>query len=150
MAGAPPPQDPRQELAATINRVYRRGMTTSSGGNISIREANDIWITPAGRDKGTLGPEDIVCVRPDGSISGGGRPSSELPVHNRVYERCPAFRAVIHAHAPALVAFSICHSVPETAVLAGAFDLCGRVGYVPYELTGSDRLGQRVAGVSAA
>jgi hypothetical protein len=36
-----------------------------------------MWITPAGVDKGTLKPADIICVHPDGSIVGPHKPSSE-------------------------------------------------------------------------
>ncbi len=39
---------PRDEILEGIERIYRNRMTTTSGGNLSIREENgDIWITPA-------------------------------------------------------------------------------------------------------
>ena len=57
-------------------------MTTTSGGNLSIKDDDgNIWITPARIDKGRLTPEDIVCVKPDGSVDGRHPPSSELPFH---------------------------------------------------------------------
>jgi L-fuculose-phosphate aldolase len=35
-----------------MGRVYRRGLTTITGGNISVRDDTErIWITPAGVDK---------------------------------------------------------------------------------------------------
>ena len=38
---------PRDEILATMERIYEYRMTTTSGGNLSIREDNgDIWITP--------------------------------------------------------------------------------------------------------
>ena len=44
---------PRDEIMRTMERIYRYRMTTTSGGNLSIREPNgDIWITPARVDKG--------------------------------------------------------------------------------------------------
>ena len=44
-----------------MDRIYRYRMTTTSGGNLSIREANgDIWVTPARVDKGSLRRDDIV------------------------------------------------------------------------------------------
>ena len=62
---------PREQITEIISRIYRRGLTTTSGGNISIRDDNgDIWVTPAGIDKGSLQPSDILCVHPDGSVSG--------------------------------------------------------------------------------
>ena len=74
-------------------------MTTTSGGNLSILEENgDIWITPAGIDKGTLRPQDMVCVRPDGAVDGLHRPSSELPFHQEIYRTRPDIRGILHAH----------------------------------------------------
>ena len=54
---------PAEQLTLIISRIYRSGMTTTSGGNLSIMdESGDIWITPAGIDKGSLTPADIMCV----------------------------------------------------------------------------------------
>ncbi|MBI5960565.1 MAG: class II aldolase/adducin family protein, partial [Chloroflexi bacterium] len=59
---------PRVQLVTIMNRIYHSGMTTLSGGNLSIKDDNgDIWITPAGVDKGNLTPRDIMCVRADGT-----------------------------------------------------------------------------------
>ncbi|MHC4776745.1 MAG: class II aldolase/adducin family protein, partial [Planctomycetota bacterium] len=119
------------DVATTMGRVYRRGLTTITGGNISVRDDTDqVRITPAGVDKSCLRPQDVVCVHPDGSFS-GGQPSSELPVHRHAYRRRPDVGALIHAHSPALVAFSIRHEVPDTAILPEAFAACGAAGYLP-------------------
>ena len=65
-----------------MERIYRYRMTTTSGGNLSIREENgDVWITPARVDKGGLRRTDIVLVRADGTVEGEQPPSSELPLH---------------------------------------------------------------------
>ena len=46
---------PAEQIALIIGRIYRRKMTTTSGGNLSIMDDNgDMWITPAGIDKGSL------------------------------------------------------------------------------------------------
>ena len=53
---------PRDEIMQTMERIYRYRMTTTSGGNLSIRDTDDVWITPARIDKGSLRRDDIVCV----------------------------------------------------------------------------------------
>jgi hypothetical protein len=59
---------PRDQIVATMERIYGRNMLTTSGGNVSIRhENNDVWITLARVDKGSLRRQDIVCIHPDGS-----------------------------------------------------------------------------------
>src|SRR5215469_4187262 len=139
---------PRDEILAAIQRIYRYRMTTTSGGNLSILGENgDIWITPAGIDKGTLRPQDMVCVHPDGAVDGPHRPSSELPFHQEVYRTRPDLRGIVHAHPVALVAFSLAHQVPDTRLFHQARNVCGEAGFAPYELPGSEALGRSVAGI---
>lgn len=137
---------PRHQLVEMLTRIYQQGLTTTSGGNLSILEPNgDLWITPAGIDKGALSPEDIVCVHPDGTSEGRHRPSSEYPFHRMIYAARPDVRALVHAHPPALVSFSIVRKTPETGIIPQARDICGTVGYAPYALPGSDALGAKIA-----
>lgn len=141
---------PADQLLRFIGRIYRYGMTTTSGGNLSIKDANgDIWITPAGIDKGSLRREDMVCVRPDGSTVGLHRPSSEFPFHRLIYEARPELRAIIHAHPPALVSFSIVRRIPDTRLLPDERRICGPIGMAPYALPGSEALGRNIAAVFA-
>lgn len=130
----------------TMDRIYRYRMTTTSGGNLSIRDANgDIWITPARVDKGSLRRQDIVCVHPDGSSEGQHPPSSEFPFHKAIYSARPDVGAIVHAHPVALVAFSLTGQVPNTRVFHQARSVCGEAGFAPYGLPGSAELGQKIA-----
>ena len=128
---------PRDAIVEFMERIYGYGMTTTSGGNLSIRDENgDVWISPAGYDKGNLTPRDISCVHPDGSTDGPHRPSSELPFHQAIYQARPDVRAVVHAHPPALVAFSLAGKVPDTRILPKARVVCGDVGFAPVRPSG--------------
>jgi L-fuculose-phosphate aldolase len=139
---------PRDEIIEIINRIYQNGMTTTSGGNLSILdEDGSIWITPKGVDKGTLKPEDIVRVLPDETIDGIHEPSSELPFHKAIYDARPDIKAIVHAHPPALVSFAITRKIPDTRIVPKASDMCGTVGYAKYALPGSDKLGEVIAEV---
>src|SRR5271165_4488192 len=90
---------PRDEIVQTLERIYRFRMTTTSGGNLSIRdETGDVWITPARVDKGSLRREDVICLRANGRIEGLHRPSSEHPFHQSIYGVRPDVRAIVHAH----------------------------------------------------
>jgi L-fuculose-phosphate aldolase len=141
---------PRLELTDTLDRIYAYKMTTTSGGNLSIKDENgDIWITPARVDKGTLRPTDIVRIRPDQSTEGPHKPSSEHPFHQAIYNARPDIKAIVHAHPVALVAFSICRQTPDTSLFPQAAHVCGKVGYAPYELPGSHALGQNIANTFA-
>jgi L-fuculose-phosphate aldolase len=121
-------------------------MTTLTGGNLSILdEAGDLWITPSGIDKGALLPQDIMCLRADGSEEGPHKPSSELPFHRAIYARRPDLHAVLHAHSPALVTYSMARQIPDTRIIPQAHRVCGPVGYAPYARMGSQQLGDRLA-----
>lgn len=137
---------PRDQIVLIISRIYKRGLTTTSGGNISvIDDEGDIWITPSGIDKGSLRPSDIICVRRDGRISGPHKPSSEFPFHRAIYQSRPEIKAIIHAHPPALVSFSIVRQIPNTNILSHAKHVCGSIGYAAYKLPGSEALGAVIA-----
>lgn len=139
---------PADQLVMMMDRIYLNGMTTTSGGNLSIKDENgDIWITPAGVDKGTLSTEDIVCVKADGSIVGKHKPSSEFPFHRSTYRQRPDIKAVLHAHPPSLVSFSIVRKLPDTRLTLSANLICGEVGMAEYGLPGSDDLGEKIAKV---
>lgn len=141
---------PRHEIVQTIERIYGYRMTTTSGGNVSVRDENgDVWITPARIDKGALRAEDIVCVTAAGEARGPHRASSEFPFHQAIYRARPDVRAVVHAHPVALVAFSICRQMPNTAIFPQAHFVCGKVGFAPYALPGSEHLGRNIAAVFA-
>ncbi len=142
---------PATRLVQAMARIYQYRMTTTSGGNLSIRDDDgSIWITPARVDKGSLSVEDIVRVLPDGTTEGRHKPSSELPFHQRIYQKRPDLNAVVHAHPVALVAFSICGRVPDTRLFTKARAVCGEVGFAPYAMPGSDLLGEHIAEVFAS
>jgi L-fuculose-phosphate aldolase len=137
---------PRDEIIEIINRIYQNGMTTTSGGNLSILDDDgSIWITPKGVDKGSLTVDDIVRVQCDGTIEGVHEPSSEYPFHLAVYGARPDIKAIVHAHPPALVSFAITRKVPDTRIVPKARVICGKVGYAKYALPGSDKLGEVIA-----
>lgn len=135
-----------EQLAQTMSRIYRLGMTTTSGGNLSALDAKGtLWVTPARLDKAKLQAEDMVSVDSAGVSSGANRATSELPFHLAIYDARPDIRAVVHAHPAALVAFSAAGRVPDTRVLQQVYQQCGEVGLAPYALPGSELLGTSIA-----
>jgi L-fuculose-phosphate aldolase len=133
-----------------MDRIYRYGLTTTSGGNLSVLDDNgDLWITPSGVDKGNLQPRDIMCLTADGQVVGPHTPSSEYPFHQAIYEKRRDVRAIVHAHSPALVSFSITRQLPDTRIIPQAHHVCGQVGCAPYALPGSWQLGENIANTFA-
>ena len=137
---------PADQLVMIMERIYGYGMTTMSGGNLSILDDNgDIWITPGSIDKGNLTRNDIVCIKADGTIQGIHKPSLEYPFHQKIYQMRPDLRAVLHAHPPALVAYSIVRKIPNTSIIPNVKFTCGDITIAKYGLPGSTDLGEKIA-----
>ncbi len=135
----------REKVLETINRVYHSGLTSTSGGNISaIDQDGHIFITPSGKDKGTLVASDIAEVLPTGEKLGEYAPSMELPFHSNIYKLRPDIKGVVHAHAPAVVAYATARVVPNSKVARVYEDILGEVVGSVYDLPGSLSLGEIV------
>lgn len=142
--------DPKEQLVVIMKRIYAQGMTTTSGGNLSIKDENgNVYITPGGTDKGSMTAEDIVCIRADGTMEGKHKPSSEYPFHMKIYETRGDIRAILHAHPPAMVAYSIVRKIPDISAFPELKACIGSVGMAEYGLTGSEKLGEKIAKVFA-
>lgn len=137
---------PADQLVMFMQRIYEYGLTTTSGGNLSIRDANgDVWITPSGIDKGSLTRSDIMQVKPDGTVIGIHTPSVELPFHLDIYRRRNDINAILHAHPPTLVAFSLARKIPDGLLVPDLKQVCGDVAIAEYAVPGSEQLGKNIA-----
>lgn len=97
----------RQQIIDTALTLAERGLSPGLSGNVSARCANGLLITPSAMDYAALLPEDIVWVKPDGSVPEGQRkPSSETPFHRAILEAFPDAGAVVHCHSPKATALA--------------------------------------------
>lgn len=76
--------------------LYRHGLVTSHGGNLSLREPQGMWITGTGAMLGRLEARQISFVAHGGEHS-GPPPSSDTYLHATTYALSGA-NAVVHAH----------------------------------------------------
>ena len=139
---------PADQICFIMKRIYDQGLTTLTGGNLSIKDADGVmWVSPTGIDKSSLTGEDIVRVYPDGRIEGKHRPTSEYRIHKRIYEERPEIKAIVHAHPPALVAMSAAHLTPEPTLTVGTYKAFTKVGLAEYAMAGTLKLVDCVAAV---
>ncbi len=89
------------EIARAGARLAELGWVPATSGNLSIRlDDGRIAVTASGRDKGTLGADDVLLTDAEGRpLVAGCRPSAETGLHCAIYRIEPAARAVVHAHA---------------------------------------------------
>ena len=57
----------------------------------------------------------------------------------------PDLRAIVHAHPPTLVAFSLARKLPNTHLIPTASEVCGEVTMAKYDVPGSEQLGRNIA-----
>jgi L-fuculose-phosphate aldolase len=134
----------RSQIVDVCRRLYARNLLAASDGNVSIRlDDGQILITPSGRQKGFITPEEVAITDLEGKAI-AGKPSGEQAMHLHIYRTCPQARAVVHAHPPHAIAWSLAR--PELRELpAEAFSEvilgCGRIPIVPYARPTTDAMG---------
>ena len=91
-----------EQIAYIGRRMFERRLTDMSGGNVSARDGNMIYITPrfsGGKKHWQLEPSDILCGSIDtDDIMNHPMYSREGKAHMAIYRNFPDVAAVIHAH----------------------------------------------------
>lgn len=86
---------------AAGHRLVAMGLSHGTSGNLSVRTAGGLLITPSGIPYDAIGPGDIVPLAEDGTPApGSAAPSSEWRIHRDIYAARPDAGAVVHAHPP--------------------------------------------------
>ncbi len=138
----------KEEIGEIGKRLYRANLNGGYGGNFSVRDEENIYITPAGVPKDVLDYSDILVIDFKGNvIEGLGRPSSEILFHIFIYKKREDVNAIIHAHPPFATGFSIAHLPIEGNIHEESVTVIGEVPIIPYELTSSKELAERVSDV---
>ena len=136
------------ELASQIvnicERLHRRNMLAAADGNISYRVNDDrILITPSGIAKAFMSPEQMAVINLKGEIL-SGKPSTERLMHLEIYRNIPRARAIVHAHPPTAIAWSIAQPNLEklpSACLSEVILAAGDIPFVPYARPGTQDMG---------
>lgn len=136
----------RQEMVRIAHLTYQRGLLVAMDGNLSaLLPSGDVLCTRAGCHKGFLTEDDLIVVDRHGVLKrGSGRPTSELQMHLACYDERPDVRAVVHAHPPISVAFTIANVSMARCVLPEVVLTLGTVPTVPYETTGTQDLASAI------
>ncbi|MBE0618143.1 MAG: class II aldolase/adducin family protein, partial [Proteobacteria bacterium] len=93
----------RAEIVRFGLRLLSAGLTTGSGGNLSVfrRDTGLVAVSPSGVEYPAMRPGDVVLVDTEGRVREGClQPSSELAFHLALYQARPDAGAVVHTHSP--------------------------------------------------
>ena len=126
----------REEVAYFMRRLYNKNLTTCSGGNISLRVADDLALTtPSALDKGELTADQVVLVRMNGeNLTPKYRPTIEAGMHLAVLRRRPEMKAVVHAHPAFATAFACMDTPLDIGLSSEVFcmvDVIRQAGFAP-------------------
>ncbi|RME86902.1 MAG: class II aldolase/adducin family protein [Planctomycetota bacterium] len=129
----------RREIVNIGRKMANRGFVCATEGNISCAlEDGTFLITPSGKNKGELGPAEILKINSRGEkISGWGKPSSETAMHLKVYQLRKDVKGVVHAHPPTLIAFSLAGISLAGCVIPEIVMALGKVPSVGYATPGT-------------
>ena len=139
MEQAPVYKEERKDVARFMRRLYSKGLTTTSGGNISFRLPDDlILITPSATDKGRMRWNEVGLMDLSGkNLTPELKPSIESGMHIEIYRKCEGVKAIVHAHPVCASVFTAIRLRINTNLTAEARAILGDPVFVPYALMGT-------------
>ncbi len=136
----------RKTVVEFGKKMLFSGLTTGTGGNLSIFNKNEklIAISPSGIEYSVMKPYDVVVVEPDGKICNGDKkPSSEINFHLGLYEKRQDISAIIHTHSPYATTIACMGlEIPPVHYLVGFSGK--KVPLAPYETFGTKALSENI------
>jgi L-fuculose-phosphate aldolase len=137
----------RKEVARFMRRLYKHGLTTTSGGNISLRLSDElILITPSATDKGRMKWKEVGIVNIFGdNLTPHLRPSIETAMHLSIYKKKKEVLAIVHAHPVFASLFTAIKVKINTSLTAEAKAILGDPLFVRYAVMGSAALAEAAA-----
>ncbi|MCF6171408.1 MAG: class II aldolase/adducin family protein [Bacteroidales bacterium] len=140
-------QEQKEEVAYFMRRLYSKGLTTTSGGNISLKIGeNQILLTASQTDKGRMAVDDIGLVDFNGkSRNPDFEASMETGMHLAVFKARKDVQAIVHAHPVFATAFGISAKKVNCNLMGEARAICGEPATAAYKLMGTAGLANEIA-----
>jgi L-fuculose-phosphate aldolase len=130
----------RRQMVAIGRLMYENNLIVAAEGNLSIRlGGHSFLVTPAGLGKGALRVQDLLEVDAQGRCPRGA-PTSEWPLHQRIYSLRPDVGAICHAHPPWATAFAAAGRDLDGSLLTETASLLPRVPLAARALPGTEAL----------
>lgn len=124
------------QICDVCHKMWQLGWVAANDGNVSARlEDGRVIATPTGISKSFITPEKLVVLDMDGNIleaNEGYRPSSEIKMHLKCYEKREDVFSVIHAHPPGATGFAVAHKPMDMYNMIEDVAAIGAVPLTPY------------------
>ena len=126
----------KEQICDVCHKTWQLGWVAANDGNVSARlEDGTFLCTPTGMSKSFITPEKLLRINSKGEVLEGAeglRPSSEIKMHLRCYEKHPDVWSVIHAHPPGATGFAVAHKAMDMYNMIEDVAVIGSVPLTPY------------------
>ncbi len=135
-----------KDISKFMRRLYLQKLTTSLGGNISMKIDDRILITPSQIDKNDLKAKDIAYLTTNGDIlKTKHKISIETPMHIAIYNARSDVQVIIHAHPFWCTVAAIWGLQIDTNVTDEAQFNIKKISFANYYPMGTDDLANEIA-----
>lgn len=129
-------QELKDQICDVCHKMWQLGWVAANDGNVSAKIDEDTFFaTPTGMSKAFITPEKLIKINKKGEIleaAEGLRPSSEIKMHLRCYEKRDDVWSVIHAHPPGATGFAVAHKAMDMYNMIEDVAVIGAVPLTPY------------------
>lgn len=126
----------KEQICDVCHKMWQLGWVAANDGNVSVRLPDGNFLaTPTGISKSFITPEKLVKINAAGEVLEGlpgYRPSSEIKMHLRCYEKRDDVNAVVHAHPPTATGFAVAHLDMDRYTMIESVIAIGSVPVTPY------------------
>ncbi|HPZ36394.1 MAG TPA: class II aldolase/adducin family protein, partial [Bacteroidales bacterium] len=135
-----------KEISKFMRRLYLQKLTTSLGGNISMKIDDRILITPSQIDKNDLKAKDIAHLTTNGDIlKSKHKISMETPMHIAIYNARSDIQVIMHAHPFWCTVAAIWGLQIDTNVTDEAQFNIKKISFANYHPMGTEDLANEIA-----
>ncbi len=129
-------QEIKEQICDVCHKMWQLGWVAANDGNVTARlEDGTFLATPTGMSKSFITPEKLIRINAKGEIleaAPGLKPSSEVKMHLRCYEKRDDVWSVIHAHPPGATGFAVAHKPMDMYNMIEDVAVIGAVPLTPY------------------
>jgi len=135
----------RKEFLRVCRRAVKMGMQVSTGGNLSMRLAKDLFLVkPSGIALYDLNGQDLLVTDASGeTVEGGGKPTKEIGTHLSVYRARMDAGGIVHYHPPYATAYAV-SGRPIPLLTVHAKRILGMIPVIPPGAEGSETVAASV------
>ena len=126
----------KDQICDVCHKMWQLGWVAANDGNVSAKlDDGTILATPTGMSKSFITPDKLIRIDSKGNVleaAEGLRPSSEIKMHLRCYDKRDDVMSVIHAHPPGATGFAVAHKAMDMYNMIEDVAAIGAVPLTPY------------------